>query len=1726
MKLMANTIVKYILNESKRNIGSTVRFVLPSYPPCLLYEIGDGVLEGVSRTEGYKIGLEYGVASQLGEKWEKGSDIEREMFNKLKTRNWYNYTDNLTSLRNRIKYDSEDGLIVLLAGYEDINDQASLEGFFHLDQKTLWEICLKKSFEAWVSEALRKYVNPEGNEDSIEKISNLFRDLFQVGFADPLAISEYLDSKDFSNSLDGRDAFRAVLSDLNIFGLPNLIGFEKTNKKSFTHYLVEAQKFMNYYSFIDEASKRKAKERIESFRDNYQGELGPEVLGVFKNSKNLLESLEEYINSSSLIERANLATADFVFINDNILQFKLKREKTNKPSVTKLNGHVLEVILHALWLTLAEYKKERSSVIILDQISKISLHSVEFKHQYEKEDTEKAKHFLRALIGGVDKYLHDHIQIEKGQCSIKIESVLYPDDQEESIIIFSPARNTIPSLKFDVTVYAEDNKKLSKQFIWLLPKNCQSRLLVTLFEWAIKEYRSRKDIILPVFCIQYVNEMFMAKDEEDLNRIMDIALEKQISSVEDLFAAPNLNKKELQDSTFKLSSTYQEFLMEFSQAGFISALNNKCDSVRKAYVETLEHYIKNYSVSSLGPLLMKAFMFVPVNMIEIQGWQWKSSLHSGVITPLHPALLDMIHNQHSYLCKSFCSYVKKGLTEGGSRGLAEKNWRRLVDLAQVKWPLIGLLEENDKLNSNVRGYGYIHLIGSPNKEYSSVSSRLLVEYEDSDDEDISDSELFHETQASNLIKQVLMDYCRLFLYANDGLSVGVYCGGPIQQVISGCDSFLAEVAGRARNVYSLNLTIFSDSPEDTGVITWVEAWKKKWQEAEGSSTNKHYCNSKITVYYRVVPDGDRERLTDLLNHVDLDVMFFLDFTRPQSSYFKPLSNSCQCGFEDYLKFPVLEKVNCAIIDGGKIKERELVLSNRRFRIGTLHAEVMARLSVPYSLDPNIEHVVVSNTDYSPWECVINTAHKNCGWVVCIDPIIDEKLIERNSDRRVIGFGTGVGPHGENNFTVSTEQYRLTDVVEKISGQLATIIISNKKEIITKVADSLINEAFTISGLSIVKATGPSQYVRDYIAYSLVRKLLPKEDGVFCDEIVSLDAFLHWFDYGAATVRPDLLRLQAKIENGFFKIRAQIIECKLAHESEGYLEKALQQVEEGLTQLVLKFRPRISSVPVGVEDNQKEEYPPDQRYWWMQLHRLISSRGEIHKSQHTETLQALESLSDGCFDIEWEAAVIAFWTDVSHGEVTLAPQWSFSIDDQDMNIYSVQCGKEFIINAGLGKSEVELFDHTSTIQYYHTLSQSSYSTSGVQIRVDESQSTPDFDVESDIGAPQIEPPTVAPIQQEISIPPRILLGRGAEGGRDVFWEFGHPDLPNRHLLIFGASGTGKTYTVQAVMAELSKCGMNSLIVDYTRGFSTQQLEQVIVEKLNPTQHIVRKQPLAINPFRKQCEFIDDEPLEDTSAQVAQRASGVFAEVYRLGEQQKAILYSAIQEGVEEAGNTFNLNMLVDKLEDLKAQGGLTANPSTTVLNKIRPFVDLNPFGKEDPESWEALFLDPVSRCHVIQLAGFMKDSARLITEFSLLDLYWYYRTTGSKDQPRVIILDEIQNLDHSLDSPLGQFLTEGRKFGISLILATQTLSNFSKDEKDRLFQASHKLFFKPADTEIKTYAQLLSDTTNDHLDKWVQRLSSLKRGECYSLGHAYNPATDKLEVNRAFKIKITSLEDRC
>ncbi len=1754
MKYLADTIVQYVAGES---VGEgTFRFILPSYPAPLLRAIGVELEELFSRMIDRRVEFQYAIACRLGEKWRlSDSPADRAAFQLVWQHGWYNEGDNLTSVRNRVRDpDSEDTLVSVIAGYDHIDDRASLQDFFHLNDRAIWDICLRRSFEDWVVAKFSEALDASDYASAMEQIADALKTIYDHGLANLAGISTYLEKLDLGSVATGREAYRLVLRSLAAFRLPAMPGLARDARgRTLAAYLGPAQEFVNYGAFLEDSARKKALKAIADYRSEDPQLPDEEVLGEFNSRDDLLESLSRYIEGASATDRERLMMADFVYIRDRVLGYRRRTPDIppRKPSVRKLSGLPPEVFLRAIWLTLGDYcaDAKKESVVLEEGLHAITVRGRLFRHDFDaggeglagvEADADLARAFLQKVLGGVDRLLEEHIQLGEGwgREPVALSSFLCPDERNTEFE-FQKTTTAEPALRFDV-ILEGSNGPYRREFLWRLPQDHQSRLLVNLCDWALDGFR-RGGNALPAYAVPYLPQVFMARDEGEVNRLIGVAVGQESRRMAvDVLSARDIAVGDPALTPMRvLSDRFQAFLREFEVSGFFAALDSRYAELRQAYVQACDAIIHHSDESSLHPLLTKAFLLVDKDSAAQEHWKWQRYLEYSVASPLHPAVLDMLHHQHAFLCESFCVRAEEGLREADSRRFSERSWNNMFDLAQIVRPVFGTLKDaSPTLDSDVRSYGYIHLVGHCPSTPGQISSRLLLEYDDSEDEDdITDEELFQETRNSALVCSTLLDYRDLHPHADDGIAVGAYCGAEIQPIVAGIDAFLKEILGqRDDRPYGLKITVFSTGRDDSSVTRWLDAWRNRWQEAEFSSKKRHYENCRISIAYRVVSsEGHHEQLAKLLRDTALDVMFFTDFVRAGMSYFED-ADPQEFPDDSFRQFPVLEKACCRVRGGGTASQRERVLSHRRFTLAARHAEVMARIGRGRVL-PDWQHAVIDRSDFTPWESVMSAAHESSAWVVCIDPNVDDQLLRKTTpdgvrQREIIGFGTGVGAHGENNYTVSTEQFALVDVRRRVGSQLSARLGPWEAAVCERVAASLISEASGMAGLSVVKATGPSEYVRDYVGYATLRKLLARDAAAFCDEMISLDAFRHWFDDAPTGIRPDLLRLRASIVGGYFDIDAQILECKLAHSSESHLSKAYDQVASGLAWLLTCFRPRRQGDPIGINDR------PDQRYWWMQMHRLLGTRGSADRRSYRETLSALERLAEGFFSITWHGAVVALWTDSDRDTLQREAEWHLQIEGDDVIIPALTSGGALVRSVCLAGTTADLFAGVPGIRRTFRVAPQEAQTTSIVARPDEPAASredaqPALEVTRPGGGaseappateqpPSSTSPATAPQERVVD---RVLLGHMLPSRREVYWEFGHPDLPNRHILVFGASGTGKTYTIQAILCELGKAGQNALIVDYTNGFTNNQLEQAVRERLNPQQHLVRREPLPINPFRQQCDLLDDEPLEEDATITAQRVTGVFSEVYQLGDQQKSALYSAIRDGVTDEGAAFSLEGLVRRLEAMRAAGGPVATSAATALSRIRPFVDMEPFGQEDPSSWETLYADTESRCHIIQLAGFSRDVARLITEFSLVDLYRYYRAQGSKDRPRVVVLDEVQNLDHSLGSPLSQLLTEGRKFGISLVLATQTLSSLDKDARDRLFQASHKLFFKPADTELKSFAQILADATDEKADEWVKRLSSLARGECYSLGPARNPSTGGLDMKKYFKTRIEALEQR-
>ena len=138
------------------------------------------------------------------------------------------------------------------------------------------------------------------------------------------------------------------------------------------------------------------------------------------------------------------------------------------------------------------------------------------------------------------------------------------------------------------------------------------------------------------------------------------------------------------------------------------------------------------------------------------------------------------------------------------------------------------------------------------------------------------------------------------------------------------------------------------------------------------------------------------------------------------------------------------------------------------------------------------------------------------------------------------------------------------------------------------------------------------------------------------------------------------------------------------------------------------------------------------------------------------------------------------------------------------------------------------------------------------------------------------------------------------------------------------------------------------------------------------------------------------------------------------------------------------------------------------------------------------------------------------------LFDEFRTASQGGQPpRYIYIDEMQNLSIDKDCYLGKILTEGRKYSLNVILASQSIREFNASERTMLCQANHKLLFHPALLEVKYYAELLASP--QHRAEISDLLRNLEVGQCVFQGPIYI-GEDSKPTRAPICVNISHLED--
>jgi hypothetical protein len=301
-----------------------------------------------------------------------------------------------------------------------------------------------------------------------------------------------------------------------------------------------------------------------------------------------------------------------------------------------------------------------------------------------------------------------------------------------------------------------------------------------------------------------------------------------------------------------------------------------------------------------------------------------------------------------------------------------------------------------------------------------------------------------------------------------------------------------------------------------------------------------------------------------------------------------------------------------------------------------------------------------------------------------------------------------------------------------------------------------------------------------------------------------------------------------------------------------------------------------------------------------------------------------------------------------------------------------------------------------------------------------------------------PPLTPPSQEEIS----VFLGRNVTTGRDEYWN-PYTAIPrrltNQHILIVGKSGSGKSESTKALIYELDKQGVPSIIFDYqgeyNHGYFNEAVKPQVFNVMNG---------LPINPFelpidphtskkKRPIEVIYS--LADTLNTVFSGSGDI-----QLGILREAIKECYIQQGFDMHNESTwdnippTLEMLHAVLKNWESERGVQVR---NLLVRLQPLFESGIF-RQDHGSF--CFDDLFKKTTVLLMTSGIKDLMLAASRFLLERVYAAMLTAGLSKTLRVMVcVDEAHKLCG--DETITSLIKEARKYGLGIILSSQETRDF-------------------------------------------------------------------------------------
>ena len=1647
----------------------------------------------------------------------QNGNINQDILEKLANGEFISKDDSFTKWRNDF---AENKKTIILMGTENVQDKGGIADFYSVTPLTVQEN-IGKNYHRWFNEFLDD-VDP--NEKLI--INNFFANIFQHVPVDLFKVSQIADEVEIKEITGAAEIVSYLSKRLwDYFKIPNIKELRTADitKLRTSKNISIFDKSMNFISRKDykdsltKAKYLKLENKLKVFEEENPEivlHYNDEISRYFEGFKGFKKDLLNFIKGIDLeANRKKLSMLDFNII-DSILDIKLPTSPKETKKVMDLYGPPLRVYSKMLIDFVKNYKnsvdaKEMAGREIKIQVKEILLTDVsEADGKYTKW-----KALSMSLCGIVD-YINDEIN-DCIQVSYEELDPFILESFSDEKVKHTNAVEKLSKIHFNLSFEGSP----MKEYRWVFsPHDYWLQSFSFLINYK-DSYKENEDI-LPIFYTKGLGNLLNSTDRETFSYQLENHEINYINVMS--IVDTNISGSILSTRLYQLVEPFRNFVNSICNQGFYNIINTgKSDYAVKLiqkYIEVID-YLKNRhgDLSNLEKeqLNLAANLFYIVSSKEVATKHLR--LQGALIPPYHPAMLEKILEQHSFQRRGYGEIIRSFISNEKNEWVDGENKMERVDRQSTIISAVDtILSENSfsRVPSQVLGYYALH--GEENNEVI-IDSTVMIDTDMIYDEDFNSKELLANTSKSQLITNHIQQYVITFPANADSLNLCFVNFEQLQPIIAGLHKFIEQYKDLPHGI-NIKLHILSPSKNYKG-RNYIHLWLDNYFSEED--------NVQIETYYNSFDYSDKEIEEFKKTNSKYDVVFIESVLETTGIEYEPTGEKAINPSDT--RFPMVFHPMPA---PKKDKSRNISISQKQFQASFAHSQLLFWIERPYS-EKEIYRVEKELVLREESKEMLKYFHKNSHWVITLDTGLDKSIFEKEN---IISFSTGEGTFGELNVAISSSQEMKNDISFRLQSRLRALFSSWNKEVCIKAANHCIEKSSKLDGIKVLKALNPHNYeIHSFLSSILAAETLNVEEHdnkTVLKSLISLDSYQHWFS--EQNNRPDFLLLEISrdgLESETLLIKATLVECKMGKENVVHITKGLNQLSNGIKFLTTIFNPNSLNY--------------DRRYWYAQLYRLLAfSPIFLSKSSNLRKLinQNLLKILDGEFLIEWDAMLLTYWLDYNQDEMEVR---EMELDGTEVSCTHKSFGQLYIQRNLLptevqsavefvNPQNVEMEVFADDEKDYELILKSNDVSKLLELE-DESEKDNDEKISKrkfignnsnrnpltktggiyipnsghSIAAdpPALDPPVVDPpvVDPPIVDPPsvdlrfesiRILLGEEVKTKKKYYWEYGHPELENRHILISGKSGVGKTYFMQCLLLELTKNNISSLIFDYTDGFKKSKLEPEFKEFLGDRidQFHVQVKGFPINPFKKNMKEIDEDYfVPETNIDVAERTRSVFAAVYKgMGDQQANAIYRATMKGLEKYDSKMNLKYLKAELE---IDGSSNAK---TVLAKIEPLIDRNPFDMESEYNWED-HRKKEGIVFVVQLSGFVREVQLIVTEFILWDLWNFNLSHGDKSKPFPVILDEAQNLDHSEKSPSAKVLTEGRKFGWSGWYATQFMQGqMSKDEIQRLQMASQKIYFSPPESEINDMAGFLS--TESNLKKeWATKLAKIGKGQCVIAG---------------------------